>query len=593
MTQKSRIALGLVCFFLFFLAATSWLSAKQNVSRSPGMNSTSPRIAVDSVGNIHVAWTENVTGTRRGDAYYAKYDIGTKTWSTPLNLSNSGRVFGDEDRAASIAIDGSDRLYVMYGERTRISLRIFSGGSWGAPILLSSWTSGDGDNTRVAVDAQGNIFTCWWIISSGTVYSRSRVNGVWENVQLISAGLSKFPDIAVGTNAVFACWTAKYNTSVYQIFYARRTTALNAQWTVPKIMYGGSLKQQVPAVEVDSNDAAHIVYTPAFDTPGQRQVRYTSWAGNGFSSPVLLSATVVLHYPAVDERGGNIYACWQTGPFGNGKRVEANNRINGIWTGVRGVPDSGGCTYCDVAVDPFGVEVYYVWDQSGEIWFGTSRGSEPPDNDPPTAEFVFSPTTGVYPAEITFDGSSSQDPDGSIASYSWDFGDGGRASGAVVKHTYELWGTFEVSLVVRDNMGATGAKTHTLEILRLFQPLNIRWEIKVDESLLQSRKVAQVTWSKNPANDDIGVQIAQYRVYRKKPGESDAAYLLCGEVAGSVYKYLDTNIGKNDVYVYTVSARDSQGHESPIAGGQASSAALEKRRASPAPIRRGRLLDRN
>jgi PKD repeat protein len=219
-------------------------------------------------------------------------------------------------------------------------------------------------------------------------------------------------------------------------------------------------------------------------------------------------------------------------------------------------------------------------------------GSVPPDNEPPLAEFEFTPTTAVFPAEITFNASSSQDPDGNIVSYSWDFGDGGRAGGALVKHTYDRWGTFVVRLVVRDNVGAAGVKTHNIEILRLFQPLNIRWETKIDESLLQSRRVTLVTWSQNPANDALGVQIVLYRVYRKKLGESDAPYMLCGEVTAGIYKFLDTNIGKDDVYLYTVTARDSQGHESPIADEQAFSATREKRRASPATVKRGAPADR-
>jgi len=591
MTQRSKTVLTAACFFLFFLAANSWLSGKQNVSRSPGLQSLSPRIAIDSFGNIHVVWGEYVPNTTQGDAYYAKYDIGTQTWSTPLKLSTNGRVFSEEKRPVGIAIDGSDNIYVIYVQKNAITLRIFSGGSWGAPFLLASWRSGDCDSARVAVDSLGNIFTCWWTMDNYTVYSRARVNGVWENVQVISAGQSKFCDIAVGTNAVFACWTAKHNTPVYQIFYTRRSTSLNADWTPPHIMYQGSHKQQVPAVEVDAGDIAHIVFTPSFEEPGMRIVRYCRWTGTGFAAPVPLSEQKVLHYPALDERAGNLYACWQTGPYGNGYRVETNNQINGSWTGVIAVPDSAGVTYCDVAADPFGFNVYYVWDQGGEVWCDT--GSAPPDNDPPTAEFVFSPATGVCPVEVTFDGSSSEDPDGSIVAYIWDFGDGGKDSGAVVKHTYQSWGTFEVTLVVRDNVGATGVKTHSIEILRLFSPLNIRWVTKIDESLLQSRKVNQVTWAKNPANDDIGVQIAQYRVYRKKSGEGDDAYVLCAETTASVYKYLDTSVGKNDVYVYTVTVRDSLGHESPIVGGQGSSSSFEKRRVSPAAIKRGRPADRN
>ena len=594
MTQKSRFVLGLAGFFLLFLAVNSWLSGKQNVSRSPGLESLSPRIAADSMGNFHVVWGESVRNTTRGDAYYAKYDIGTQTWSTPLNLSNNERVFSEEERPVGIAVDGSDNIYVIYVEKNAISLRIFSGGSWGAPFLLASWGSGDCDSARVAVDSLGNIFTCWWTLDSYQVHSRARVNGIWEDAQVISAGQSEFCDIAVGTNAVFACWTAKYKTSVYQIFYVRRSTALNANWTAPQIMYQGTHEQQDPAVEADSSDIAHIVFTSAFETAELKAVLYCRWTGTRFVAPVAVSQTTLLNNPALDERANNLYACWQVGLSGNGTRVDTSNQFNGDWTNVAAVPDSAGATYCDVAVDPTGIPIFYVWDQGGEIWCNMGQsGPVPPDNEPPAAEFEFTPTTAIFPAEITFNASSSRDPDGDIVSYSWDFGDGGRVGGVLVNHTYDRWGTFVVRLVVRDNGGATGVKTHNIEILRLFQPLNIRWETKIDESLFQSRRVTLVTWSQNPANDALGVRIDFYRVYRKKPGESEAAYLLCGEVTAGVYKFLDANIGKDDVYVYAVTARDSQGHESPIVDGQGVSIIREKRRGSTATIKRGALSDRH
>jgi PKD repeat protein len=60
---------------------------------------------------------------------------------------------------------------------------------------------------------------------------------------------------------------------------------------------------------------------------------------------------------------------------------------------------------------------------------------------------------------VTFDGSGSQDPDGSIAAYWWQFGDGGSATVATpnVAHVYATAGTFAVSLWVRDNRGAWSA----------------------------------------------------------------------------------------------------------------------------------------
>jgi hypothetical protein len=93
MIQKTRGSLCLAFISFFFLAATGWLSGQENVSRSPGLESLSPRIVADSLGNFHVVWAEYVRNTTRGDAYYAKYDFGNQAWSTPINLSNNGRFF--------------------------------------------------------------------------------------------------------------------------------------------------------------------------------------------------------------------------------------------------------------------------------------------------------------------------------------------------------------------------------------------------------------------------------------------------------------------------------------------------------------------
>lgn len=60
---------------------------------------------------------------------------------------------------------------------------------------------------------------------------------------------------------------------------------------------------------------------------------------------------------------------------------------------------------------------------------------------------------------VSFNGSGSYDPDGTIASYQWNFGDGGSASGATVTHSYASTGTFTVTLTVTDNEGATDSDT--------------------------------------------------------------------------------------------------------------------------------------
>ena len=48
---------------------------------------------------------------------------------------------------------------------------------------------------------------------------------------------------------------------------------------------------------------------------------------------------------------------------------------------------------------------------------------------PPTASFTSSPQPQVVGQAVSFNGSGSTDPDGTIASYQWNFGDGNTASG--------------------------------------------------------------------------------------------------------------------------------------------------------------------
>lgn len=65
---------------------------------------------------------------------------------------------------------------------------------------------------------------------------------------------------------------------------------------------------------------------------------------------------------------------------------------------------------------------------------------------------------------ISFSGSKSWDFDGSLVSYSWNFGDGTTGSGSTISHTYSVVGTYQVSLTVTDNQGLTNTFTDSLII---------------------------------------------------------------------------------------------------------------------------------
>ena len=86
-----------------------------------------------------------------------------------------------------------------------------------------------------------------------------------------------------------------------------------------------------------------------------------------------------------------------------------------------------------------------------------SIGVQP--NTAPTA--AFAATCALNACDL--DGTSSSDPDGTIVSYEWDFGDGGlTGTGAATSHSYAAAGTYTVTLTVTDDRG--GADTHQADV---------------------------------------------------------------------------------------------------------------------------------
>jgi serine protease len=80
----------------------------------------------------------------------------------------------------------------------------------------------------------------------------------------------------------------------------------------------------------------------------------------------------------------------------------------------------------------------------------------PPDNQPPVADFTFNCTD----LSCNFDGSSSSDSDGTISSYSWSFG----GTGVNASHTFASAGTYSVTLTVTDDDGATDTSTQSVTV---------------------------------------------------------------------------------------------------------------------------------
>lgn len=109
-------------------------------------------------------------------------------------------------------------------------------------------------------------------------------------------------------------------------------------------------------------------------------------------------------------------------------------------------------TFTVTLSDPVNAEIAVDRGQgTGEI---VNDDGDPDANHAPTA-VIDGDTSGIEGSELTFEGSGSFDPDGTISEYAWAFGDGSRsARGTTVTHAFPDDGTYTVALRVTDDQGA-------------------------------------------------------------------------------------------------------------------------------------------
>jgi chitodextrinase len=288
------------------------------------------------------------------------------------------------------------------------------------------------------------------------------VTQVHATSTLYSAFGTRYP--ASGTRMAAGCDTCHAgNTSV---------SSLNAYGRDLHATSAASADQRLAAIEgVDSDQEGHgnLVEINASTQPGWCVATTPGCDNNGATPPAMLKALdpPAANQPPVSRPGGPYsgvlnaaiafngatssdpdgtvasYA-WNFGDGSTGTGATPSHSYTGVgtYTVTLTVTDNGGLT------------------NSATTTATVSTTSSP---QPPTARSG-GPYSGTVNVALAFNGSSSSDPDGSVVSHDWNFGDGGTASGAQVMHTYATAGTYTVTLTVTDDSGLTASATTTAAV---------------------------------------------------------------------------------------------------------------------------------
>jgi PKD repeat protein len=123
-----------------------------------------------------------------------------------------------------------------------------------------------------------------------------------------------------------------------------------------------------------------------------------------------------------------------------------------------------------------------LWTLVCTLALGCSTPEAP--NTAPAADFVYTPVSPIDGGVtvVTFNASASQDPDGRIVTYIWDFGDGTgvqQLSGAITTHVFPDTAArcdsivYSVLLTVEDDRGGRDSVSDQVEVIELPRPGSI------------------------------------------------------------------------------------------------------------------------
>jgi len=180
---------------------------------------------------------------------------------------------------------------------------------------------------------------------------------------------------------------------------------------------------------------------------------------------------------------------------------------------------------------------------------------------PPTAR-PGGPYGGAPGQVITFDGSTSSDPDGDPLTYRWDFGDGTTATGVMPTHAFAQLGNYTISLVVND--GTLDSPPATT-IARISDTVVVNLDASAS-----AHRTAHLTWTAVPTSSQPTA--AQYDVRYAKTPITEATFATAFQAqgepapkpAGSAESFDVTGLNPRTTYYFALKVLDSAGNASPL-----------------------------
>lgn len=236
-----------------------------------------PRTAIDSLGRIHLVYTQSAGGT--GSIYHRIYHNGN--WSSPTYL---GEMQNPYYHRPDIAIAPDDSLHLVYIGLSSKTLfyRKYSAGVWQPAQVVGSTTNFFAYPKVAAPTSQHVLVVTFDQWDNARLYQASSLNGGASFGAFTYLGEGHYPYLCSDSSG-----------SAHLVYQANRGASIDYRkwtagaWTAPQVTSQPARWLGWPDIAVDSFGVVHIVYENSTDQPNN-QVFYVSSLPDAFP-PALVS----------------------------------------------------------------------------------------------------------------------------------------------------------------------------------------------------------------------------------------------------------------------------------------------------------------
>lgn len=450
-------------FVFSVIFAGSAFSQIINLSKLPRTSSNHPWV-VAYENKVMVVWREE--GGNSGSDYNIYYTLYSGTsWSNPRAAYNTGEI--SKNPHMDMGPDGV--IHLVWADGAGSNREVYYGkyrnGAWQGTrqkVFTSPYNS---NWQRIGIYRNNVLNVVWGSAMSAGISQHWRIRNTWKTDgtwnrtgKILSKNtpwsgdwdLAMHPDIFCKGDRAYVVWHEGSHATMSIKFSEKQG---NGNWSYPIDITPTGKMYNWPGIVVDSSDNVHVICSK---TGGH--VWYTSRRDGTWTDLKPINQTKHQRgFVALDIDDQDVlHAVYQGGSY-----IYYNyGSKGGNWGQETKVSNGHEDMYPAIAADNNGY-VHIAWCEAdegydGDVYYSRLEAGYLADTSSPVASFTHSPEAGAPPLKVYFDAGQSSDPDGTIESYSWDFGDGSFGGGIKPNHTYTKKGIYTITLTVVDNDGLSG-----------------------------------------------------------------------------------------------------------------------------------------